>query len=254
LGSLLRAKRRDPALGRFAQADTLVPEPGNPLAWDRYAYVKNNPVRYSDPTGHMIYNGSKTEIWGLTKREIDENEQKLALLEKKSIALQCESGNKSSCKNISIFPDISKEVSHKSDRLDQCINGLSPQECYKSIKLDMYNSVGIDLEEVVIIPPFHNPLSEFYSDEDLAFWEPEFILNKASGVNVLFLDSLGIDVKFYPNYETLYLDALKIKYSDLYESLLPDINEIIQGQKSIFSITTDMIEDIYTKIYWVTQD
>ena len=42
----------DPALGGFVQADTLVPEPGNPQAWDRYAYVNNNPLRYNDPTGH----------------------------------------------------------------------------------------------------------------------------------------------------------------------------------------------------------
>jgi len=46
------ASRRDPALGRFAQADTLVPGAGNPLAWDRYAYTLNNPLRYSDPSGH----------------------------------------------------------------------------------------------------------------------------------------------------------------------------------------------------------
>jgi RHS repeat-associated protein len=43
----------DPVLGRFAQADTLVPEPGNPQAWDRYAFVYNNPIRYSDPTGNI---------------------------------------------------------------------------------------------------------------------------------------------------------------------------------------------------------
>ncbi len=35
------ARWLDPALGRFIQADSIVPEPGNPLAWDRYAYVMN---------------------------------------------------------------------------------------------------------------------------------------------------------------------------------------------------------------------
>ncbi len=46
------ARWYDPALGRFAQADTLIPGAGNPLAWDRYAYVNDNPLRYSDPSGH----------------------------------------------------------------------------------------------------------------------------------------------------------------------------------------------------------
>jgi RHS repeat-associated protein len=31
------ARWYDPELGRFIQADTIIPEPGNPMAWDRYA-------------------------------------------------------------------------------------------------------------------------------------------------------------------------------------------------------------------------
>jgi RHS repeat-associated protein len=42
----------DPQLGRFTQADTIIPEAGDPSAWDRYAYVNNNPLIYSDPSGH----------------------------------------------------------------------------------------------------------------------------------------------------------------------------------------------------------
>jgi hypothetical protein len=41
----------DPALGRFAQADTIVP--GGVQGLDRYAYVNNDPVRYTDPSGHI---------------------------------------------------------------------------------------------------------------------------------------------------------------------------------------------------------
>ncbi|MBK9211163.1 MAG: RHS repeat-associated core domain-containing protein [Anaerolineales bacterium] len=40
----------DPVLGRFAQADTIVP--AGVQGYDRYAYVNNNPVRYTDPSGH----------------------------------------------------------------------------------------------------------------------------------------------------------------------------------------------------------
>ncbi len=56
------ARWYDPALGRFAQADTLIPQPGDPQAWDRYAYVENNPLRYTDPSGHFCYDSDKNEF------------------------------------------------------------------------------------------------------------------------------------------------------------------------------------------------
>jgi RHS repeat-associated protein len=46
------ARWYDPALGRFIQADTIIPRAGNPQAWDRYAYANNNPANSTDPTGH----------------------------------------------------------------------------------------------------------------------------------------------------------------------------------------------------------
>ncbi len=45
------ARFYDGALGRFIQPDTIVPEPGDPQALNRYSYVLNNPLRYTDPTG-----------------------------------------------------------------------------------------------------------------------------------------------------------------------------------------------------------
>jgi RHS repeat-associated protein len=50
------ARWYDSLLGRFIQADTFVPlESQGVQAWDRFAYVNNNPVRYTDPTGHCIF-------------------------------------------------------------------------------------------------------------------------------------------------------------------------------------------------------
>ena len=46
------ARWYDPALGRWIQADSIVPEPGNPQALNRFSYVYNNPLRYVDPSGH----------------------------------------------------------------------------------------------------------------------------------------------------------------------------------------------------------
>ena len=44
------ARWYDPALARFAQADSIVP--GGVQGYDRYAYANNAPTRYVDPTGH----------------------------------------------------------------------------------------------------------------------------------------------------------------------------------------------------------
>jgi RHS repeat-associated protein len=56
MGGLMDYKARfySPLLGRFTQPDNLIPDLGNPQAWNRFSYVGNNPVRYNDPTGHMI--------------------------------------------------------------------------------------------------------------------------------------------------------------------------------------------------------
>ncbi len=45
------ARWYDPAIGRFAQADSIVP-PGV-QGYDRYAYANNNPLKYTDPSGHF---------------------------------------------------------------------------------------------------------------------------------------------------------------------------------------------------------
>lgn len=45
----------DDLLGRFIQPDPYVPESKGVLAFDRYAYSNNNPIRYSDPSGHSAW-------------------------------------------------------------------------------------------------------------------------------------------------------------------------------------------------------
>jgi hypothetical protein len=41
-----------PYINHFTQPDTIIPDQTNPQSWDRYSYVNNNPLRYTDPTGH----------------------------------------------------------------------------------------------------------------------------------------------------------------------------------------------------------
>jgi RHS repeat-associated protein len=46
------ARYYDPYLNRWTQPDTLVPGAANPQNFNRYTYVLNNPLRYTDPTGN----------------------------------------------------------------------------------------------------------------------------------------------------------------------------------------------------------
>lgn len=49
-----QARWYDPALGRFLQPDTIVPDPANPQSLNRYAYGLGNPVKCADPTGQWV--------------------------------------------------------------------------------------------------------------------------------------------------------------------------------------------------------
>jgi len=40
------------SLGRFISADTIVPNLANPQSLNRFSYVRGNPMKYTDPTGH----------------------------------------------------------------------------------------------------------------------------------------------------------------------------------------------------------
>lgn len=47
------ARFYSPKLGRFLSADSIVPNAANPQDFNRYSYVRNNPMRYTDPSGHV---------------------------------------------------------------------------------------------------------------------------------------------------------------------------------------------------------
>jgi len=57
------ARYYDAAIGRFVQADSIVPGAGNPQALNRYSYVLNNPLKYHDPSGHWPIPPSQPLYW-----------------------------------------------------------------------------------------------------------------------------------------------------------------------------------------------
>ena len=53
------ARWYDPYLNHFSQPDSIVPDPYNSQDYDRYSYARNNPIRYNDPSGHMVWDGDE---------------------------------------------------------------------------------------------------------------------------------------------------------------------------------------------------
>jgi RHS repeat-associated protein len=49
------ARYYDPLIGRFISPDTIVQAPQDPQTLNRYAYCRNNPIKYVDPSGNFFW-------------------------------------------------------------------------------------------------------------------------------------------------------------------------------------------------------
>jgi RHS repeat-associated protein len=49
-----RARLYDPVIATFITPDSIVPHPSDPQMLNRYAYCRNNPIKYVDPTGRVM--------------------------------------------------------------------------------------------------------------------------------------------------------------------------------------------------------
>ena len=67
----------------FISPDTVVPSPGDPQSLNRYSYALNNPLRYTDPTGHMQQcpdcDGSATPVVLLDPNRVNPDDQRRIL-------------------------------------------------------------------------------------------------------------------------------------------------------------------------------
>ncbi len=54
----MNARIYDPVIGRFLSPDALIPSPTDLQSYNRYSYVRNNPLSFTDPTGFARVPGS----------------------------------------------------------------------------------------------------------------------------------------------------------------------------------------------------
>jgi hypothetical protein len=52
----------DPVIGRFLQADPIIQAPGNAQSHNRYSYVMNNPLSFTDPSGFSSWTKFRDRI------------------------------------------------------------------------------------------------------------------------------------------------------------------------------------------------
>ena len=50
----MKGRIYDPSIGRFLQADPFIQAPNNSQSYNRYSYVLNNPLNYTDPSGYFF--------------------------------------------------------------------------------------------------------------------------------------------------------------------------------------------------------
>ena len=71
----MNARLYDPVVGRFLSPDPYIQDPGNSQNYNRYSYVLNNPLKYTDPSGEIYkWNklvGAYMNEWGHVIQESD---------------------------------------------------------------------------------------------------------------------------------------------------------------------------------------
>ncbi len=60
----MNARLYDPELRRFITADSVIPDLYNPQSLNRYSYVLNNPLRFTDPSGNVPFEQGTFDAYG----------------------------------------------------------------------------------------------------------------------------------------------------------------------------------------------
>jgi len=61
----MNGRMYDPVIGRVLSPDAFVQDPGSTQSYNRYSYCRNNPLRYTDPSGWLM--APADQYWNLDK-------------------------------------------------------------------------------------------------------------------------------------------------------------------------------------------
>lgn len=64
----MNARLYDPTIGRFLSADTIIPAVYDTQAYNRYSYVRNNPMKYTDPSGRSWFSSALGSVGNFFKK------------------------------------------------------------------------------------------------------------------------------------------------------------------------------------------
>ena len=125
----------------------------NPQAWNRYSYVRNNPIRYNDPSGHRVDDGCLGDNGGcnLTSLQKGRDAQKLADITKESDDRKCAKGNRAYCSGYvnmanNFIKDASLMLNNTWDALTDNASGIGISDIIQPI-IEIYcNYKGTDCE------------------------------------------------------------------------------------------------------------
>jgi RHS repeat-associated protein len=67
------ARLYSPLLAQFISPDSLIPNAYNVLDHNRYGYVRHNPMKYTDPTGHWVESAIDIALIGYDVYDISQN-------------------------------------------------------------------------------------------------------------------------------------------------------------------------------------
>lgn len=169
----MRARYFHPLLATFVQADTVIPDPRRGIDWNRYAYVRNNPFRYTDPTGHKP-EGDDSEEADSSEDEIAEDDTDV--------------GSSASCEELArsvgvdggvcIGADYSNETSEEAGA--PATDGTACSDCSSSENGDKVNNSG-EANEAPVMGPCDGVCTE---EQDAALSREGFIVISRESADV----------------------------------------------------------------------